>query len=643
MLRKSWRGLGSAFVIALTAFTVVGCGGGGGTMSAASSVAPVLKVDGWQQPAGVGQQQSLHIRMRSSLQGNAPVPARIALGPLAQEKLAQESLSGPRLVGVARTSPKTQSGTAVGGLLKWHEGAHGNAVAAISYSAEGAHGLRLGVLVESLPGSAALRVYSQEKPEVVFQISGQEILQRIQANVKAGDITDAARTWWTPDMGTQEATLEIELPAGTPKDALRIAIPSVSHIFADLSVPTEEEMQAKINESQACEQDATCDDSYANQRNAVARMVFTSNGLSYLCTGTLLNDGRSTGTPYFLTANHCISSQTVASTLQTDWFYRSPTCNSRTLSSTSTKRYNGGQLLYNSSSNDVSFLKLNDDAPAGAYFAGWDATKQGISASVVGLHHPAGDLLKLSQGQITSFLACTPGSGNTFQCSNAGEQTGNFYRINWVRGTTEGGSSGSALFKGGTHVIGTLYGGSSSCTSSAYPEVYGRFDLAYEAGLKEWLSTTAPAGNRNPVYRFYNNKTGAHFFTPSQEERDSVIKNLPDFTYENVAFYAYPAASAGESPVFRFFNTQKNAHFYTINVTERDAIQANYSFYRYEGPVWYAQVSAVTGSTPIYRFFRKSTETHFYTISSSERDGIIANYPDFRYEGVAYHAWTTAQ
>ncbi len=642
MLRKSWRGC-SAFVIALTAFTVVGCGGGEGSMSAANSVGPVLKVDGWQQPAGVGQQQSLHIRMRSSLQMHAPAPAKITLGPLAQEKLAQETSGGPRLVGVARTSPKSLSGAAVGGLLKWQEGAYGNAVAAISYSAEGAHGLRLGVLIESLPGSAALRVYSQEKPEVVFQISGQEILQRIQTNMQAGDKTDAARTWWTPDMGTQEATLEIELPAGTPKDALRIAIPSVSHIFADLSVQAEDEMQAKINESQACEQDATCDDTYANQRNAVARMVFTSNGSSYLCTGTLLNDATSSGIPYFLTANHCISSQTVASTLQTDWFYRSPTCNSRTLSSASTKRYNGGKLLYNSSSNDVSFLKLNDEAPVGAFFAGWDATKQGISTSVVGLHHPAGDLLKLSLGHITSFLACTPGTGNTFQCGTAGEDTGNFYRVNWMRGTTEGGSSGSALFKGGSHVIGTLYGGSSSCTTSAAPEVYGRFDLAYEAGLKEWLSGQLPVGTRAPVYRFFNIKTGAHFFTPNPAERDYVKTTYHDFSYEGIAFYAYAAAQNGESPVFRFFNMNSGSHFYTISLAERDMVQSTYPQFKYEGAAWYAQTTATEGSVPMHRFFKNSTGTHFYTVNTTEKDFVIANYPDFRYEGVAYHAWIATQ
>src|SRR5256885_8407232 len=75
-------------------------------------------------------------------------------------------------------------------------------------------------------------------------------------------------------------------------------------------------------------------------------MLYVKNGAGYLCTGTLLNDKAASGTPYFITANHCISSQTVASTLETSWFYRTPSCNSRTLSSANRVLRNGATLLY---------------------------------------------------------------------------------------------------------------------------------------------------------------------------------------------------------------------------------------------------------------------------------------------------------
>ena len=63
----------------------------------------------------------------------------------------------------------------------------------------------------------------------------------------------------------------------------------------------------------------------------MARLVYTTDGASYVCSGTLIADrDHSTFIPYFLTANHCVNTQTVASTIQTYWFYRSTACNSGT-------------------------------------------------------------------------------------------------------------------------------------------------------------------------------------------------------------------------------------------------------------------------------------------------------------------------
>jgi len=65
--------------------------------------------------------------------------------------------------------------------------------------------------------------------------------------------------------------------------------------------------------------------------NAVARIIFTRDGSSYACSGTLVADTDTASVvPYFLTANHCISTQTSASTMQSYWFYRSSACGSDT-------------------------------------------------------------------------------------------------------------------------------------------------------------------------------------------------------------------------------------------------------------------------------------------------------------------------
>ena len=56
--------------------------------------------------------------------------------------------------------------------------------------------------------------------------------------------------------------------------------------------------------------------------------VFTSSadGGSYICTGTLLNNGNSPKRQLFWSAAHCIEDQATAATLQTIWFYNTTQC-----------------------------------------------------------------------------------------------------------------------------------------------------------------------------------------------------------------------------------------------------------------------------------------------------------------------------
>ena len=635
---KRWAG-----ALTAVAALLAGCGGGeSGEVATTAKTDPITAVEGRMLPETAVQDVS-PVKSRSVTA--APKAARVSLGELSMAKVEMLAPGTPRLVGQARDVQATKSAAAMQSLWQWKNTAVGGKVAAISFNAEGAYGLRLGVLVKQLPGSATVRVYTQSAPDKVFQISGQAILQLIERNQAAGDQSDAARTWWTPDTGEGEATLEVELPPGVAASALDIAVPQLSHIFENLSLPTAQEYQeqveaAKINESDPCNLDANCYSENAQERNAVARMLFTKDGGSYLCTGTLMNDTQNSFKPYFLTANHCISTQTVASSLETRWFYRSPSCNSGTLQSSTVRKTGGAQLLYASGTTDTAFMLLNDTPPGGALFAGWSANTVAAGTSVVGLHHPSGDLLKISFGAVNSQANCQPTTGSGFQCSGT---SGNYYRVSWSQGTTEGGSSGSALFQGG-YVVGTLYGGSATCTNRSAYDYYGRFDVAYNAAIKAWLnpaSTSAPA--RSAVYRFYNATTGAHFYTASAAERDFVIRTYPQFGYENIAFYAYPDASSGKDPVFRFYNPTSGAHFYSGSVAERDFVIANFPEFKYEVVSWYAQTGAGNGASPIYRFYNATTGAHFYTISAAERDFVIQVHKAFRYEGPMYYAWTTAQ
>lgn len=563
---------------------------------------------------------------------------------------AAAPLSGATQVGTQRTSASTHTAWAVQQQLQWQPSASGGMVAALTFRSADAYALRIGIQVDQLPGSAVLRVYTPEQPDDQFAIAGQRILQILQANRDAGDDSAEAHTWWTPASSGDHVTLEIELPPGTSTADLRIAIPHVLHVYTDMHLPlATDDTPLTASASGTCNVDATCQPQATRApdgrqlADAVARMSFVKNGGGFVCTGTLLNDQASSGTPYFITANHCISSQTVASTLQTDWFYRTSACQANTLSSASRTLRNGATLLYTVADPDTTLLRLNDAAPAGAVFAGWNAAAPATAQAITGIHHPQGDTLKVSQGALQGYYQCSAfdSEGQT-TCYGSTQQSGNYFNTLWSSGTTEPGSSGSGAFHQGL-LTGVLSAGSASCSSTGGSSIYASLRSVYPA-IQQWLAAESakPAIARQAVYRFFNHATGAHFYTNNAQERDSIISHLPSYRYEGVGFYAAAQAVGDMAPVHRFFNTKSESHFYTINAQELVSVQANLPSFRYEGTTWYASTSASHNDMrPIYRFYNESTSTHFYTATDAERDYVISNLPSFRFEGTAYYVWTT--
>lgn len=264
---------------------------------------------------------------------------------------------------------------------------------------------------------------------------------------------------------------------------------------------------------------------------------------------------------------------------------------------------------------------------------------------MVGIHHPRGDLQKISFGTYDRSLACEPSSDATMTCRY---RDGGYLSVNWDQGLTQPGSSGSGLFLNGL-LVGTLYGGDDqTCSRTGGNSIYGRFDLLFP-NVQKWLAADTGTGGvdtgtgqaRTAIYRFFNRQTGAHFYTASASERDYVVATYPAFQYENVAFYASTQPQQGLDPVFRFFNTASGAHFFTISQPERDYVLATYPSFKSEGTSWYAQTAAGNGTVPMFRFFNVQTGTHFYTANAAERDFVIASYPVFKYEGVAYYVWNS--
>lgn len=427
-----------------------------------------------------------------------------ALSDISKELSVAGKTGKPLQIGMGRPVAALQTAGGMAQWLTWDKASGGRMVGAVSVTSPGAVALRAGMRIGALPRDAVLRFYAADT--VPFEVSAEQVRETIARNLYFDEDTSEARMFWSPVVEASTLVIEIEIPSGADPREVRITSPIVSHLV------TSAQMNFTLPKAAAsCNLDAMCHQgSWALESNAVARSIYTREGASYVCSGTLVAD-RDTETyvPYFLTAHHCIDSQTTASTLQTYWFYHATACNRAERGNYQTQ-FNGATLLYETPDTDTAFLRLNGQPPEGATYAGWivGAPPEPGNA-VTGLHHPTGDLLKISFGAVSSYNACLATNGGAFSCAGTSPAEATFFGVLWQSGVTEAGSSGSALFlDNGHYLVGQLYGGSGDCRAPG-TDFYGRFDVAYNRGLHQWLGgtpqtssapTDAPAANYSDLW-----------------------------------------------------------------------------------------------------------------------------------------------
>lgn len=242
---------------------------------------------------------------------------------------------------------------------------------------------------------------------------------------------------------------------GAPAD---FGISEISHIFSS------GQKAQTLDEADllTCQVDASC---YGNvEKNAVARISFVENGNSYVCSGTLLNDRAPGFVPYFLTANHCVSTEAIAQTVESYWFYQTTACNSGVLRNDVVHQTGGATLLATAASNDFALLRMVDNAPGGTVFSGWSTAAPAINAGVYGFHHPGGSYLRRADGPVSSTSSSCQPTGLT-----------SAYNVTWTSGATEGGSSGSGLWNATSHLVGVLSCGPVQLSCSNRYGIYSKF------------------------------------------------------------------------------------------------------------------------------------------------------------------------
>ncbi|MDC3050301.1 T9SS type A sorting domain-containing protein [Flavobacteriales bacterium] len=253
------------------------------------------------------------------------------------------------------------------------------------------------------------------------------------------------------------------------------------------------------NSSDECQVNANCSEgnTWENQKMSTCRIQIGTGWNVGLCSGALINNTLNNCTPYVISADHCFSGGDISvNGLNQSIFYfnyRSVACNNSVPNNTysvtgCTKKANSGGEG-NVGDPDFFLVELNSYPDFNPFFSGWN--RSNIPAtSGVSIHHPSGDIMKIST--YTNTLSSASGLG-------FGNDNTTHWRVFWSEtpnghGVTEGGSSGSPIFNQNGLLTGVLTGGSSFCTATNQSDIYGKIWHAWDQvgnsnnqQLKPWL------------------------------------------------------------------------------------------------------------------------------------------------------------
>lgn len=369
------------------------------------------------------------------------------------EMLRQDKMISPekerRRIGINRQLP-TRVTVSGGQSTKgtWVDLGDDGSLWLLTIQSRGALAIRIHLEKLQLPNGARIIVYNTEKP--------QESSEPYDGRFLRGR-TDL----WTGTVFASKVTVECYVPPDVDANEVEFEIWEINHVyFEPLLLPGRED---------TCYNDVTCFPDWWLEARAVARIVFIEGGFGYLCSGCLLNDfDPETWEDYFLTANHCVGTQTVANTVEWFWLYQTSTCNGTPPSVWTVPRTTGGaDLIASSSGNDFSFMRIRNSTPGGLAYAGWTTASPGGSDLLSCIHHPDGAYKRIS-------FATLDGSNS------------NFWIVQYHDGSTEGGSSGSPLLNASRRVIGQLRGGNAACDNMSGTDHFGRFNVTYPK-IRRWL------------------------------------------------------------------------------------------------------------------------------------------------------------
>jgi hypothetical protein len=281
--------------------------------------------------------------------------------------------------------------------------------------------------------------------------------------------------FWTSFIFGEALVMEYEALDQDAPASLPFEVEGITHLWEFLG---KRSSLAASDVDTSCELDAEC---YANNQSvadAIKPVVMIIVPGVRQCTATMMNDQKSTGTPYMLTAGHCITSDADARAVTVYWNYQSSSCNGSAPDFRTLPNVTGATLLSQNQEVgglDYAFVQLSGIPNTNWWLAGWDTTEVKQNEALVSVSHPRG---------LPKRFAYLSQDGNSTGSSDS-------YEFATIQGRVDHGSSGSALFAPGESVRavdskGTNDVSVSACTIANQTTNWTKFSSIY-ARTKPWL------------------------------------------------------------------------------------------------------------------------------------------------------------
>lgn len=294
-------------------------------------------------------------------------------------------------------------------------------------------------------------------------------------------------------------TMELVIPAGRDelKAKTRLRVSAVAYCYNHLQVRNGRRTR-RVGESSDCMINVNAPEgkNWQKERDGVVRLLMYFDDGIYVCSGTMINNTAEDLTPYLLTAYHCYVGGTEPNLAKWQFYfhYESPDAtdaepaNAKTIVGCSRKCFTPVE-----DGSDGMLIELSDQVPEewGVYFNGWDRRDEPVEGRGVCIHHPAGDIKKISTFDRYASTQWTGQLGPGAPDAHWGLK---FVQTESGWSQVEGGSSGSPLFASSHLVVGTLTGGGGGCANPNGSNDYGKlwyhwdqYGSTEENQMKNWL------------------------------------------------------------------------------------------------------------------------------------------------------------